>query len=125
MGVQRLHVRASARRRGRITKKVMDSAARVRNSNDGAVNVTVRPMTTRDEGRGFGVLETLSPELARDLCDAFSLARIGSGPRKNRGESTTAVRRALRLAGRITAFLLVAAIAVSLTIAAMFLIPLP
>ncbi|NIL99911.1 MAG: hypothetical protein GTN89_02915 [Acidobacteria bacterium] len=82
-------------------------------------------MTSRRESRGYGVLETLSPGLARDLGDAFCLAQIGSAPEKEKGKSAGTARGALRFAGRVAVFLLVVAVAVSLTAAVMYLMPLP
>jgi len=88
--------------------------------------VGVQQMTTRSEPRVLGVLETLSPELAKDLGDAFSLARFGSTPaRTATRDSGGAARGALRFAGRVAMFLLVAVVAVSLTVTAMYLMPLP
>jgi hypothetical protein len=83
-------------------------------------------MTTGPKSAPFGVLETLSPELAKDLGDVFSLARIGSTPAKTKPrDSADAARGALRFAGRIAVFLLVAVVAVTLTVTAMYLMPLP
>ncbi len=86
--------------------------------------MSVQQMTARPGRGSFGILETLSPEMARDLGNAFSLARIGTrmstkAPR-NPG---VAARKALRLASRVAAFLLVVVVAVSLTVTAMYLMP--
>jgi len=79
-------------------------------------------MTKRSESRAFGVLNTFSPEMAKELGEAFSLARIGSG--KAPRDSGTA-REVLRFAGRVAVFLLIAVVAVSLTVTAMYLMPFP
>ena len=86
----------------------------------------VQQMTSRPQRRAFGILQTLSPEMAKDLGDAFSLARIGARPgTKSPREPGDTARWALRLVGRVAAFLLVAVVAVSLTVTAMYLMPLP
>jgi hypothetical protein len=83
-------------------------------------------MTSRSESAGLGVLGTLSPEMARDLGDAFSLAHLGSFSRNPAPvEKTGAARGALRLVGRLAAFLLVAAVALSFAVIAVYLLPLP
>ena len=108
----------------------MDFSPGVRTPFDTGKNMGVQQMTRRSEGGSFGLLETLSPELAKDLGEAFSLSRIGSGPgRKIPREVGNTARGALRLAGHITVFLLVAVVAVSVAVSvavtAMYLMPLP
>lgn len=78
----------------------------------------VHKMTTRTETASFGILGSLSPEMARDLGDAFSLQRIGA--ESSRGKRSDA-NAALRLASRALAFLAVTVVAVSLTVAALYL----
>ena len=81
---------------------------------------------SRPEGGSFGVLETLSPEMAKDLGDAFSLASIANRsmnqPHRDTGETTPG---AVRFAGSVVLCLLVAVVAVSVTVTALYLIPLP
>ena len=70
----------------------------------------------------MGVLGTLSPEMARDLGEAFSLDQIGARQDEQReARSSAAGRGALRLASRAAAFLAVTAVAVSLTLTALYL----
>jgi hypothetical protein len=110
----------------RITKSVLDTAARVRTSNGRVKPMGVQQMTPGPKTGPFGVLETLSPEMAKDLGDVFSLARIGSTPAKTAApDSSETARGALRFAGRVAVFLLAAVVAVSLTATAMYLMPLP
>lgn len=108
----------------RITKNVMDMSGGVRTTSHGVKALGVRQLRTPPNRGSCGVLETLSPEMARDLGDAFSLDRIGSRrrPRATR-DSATAARGALRFAGRIAVFVLVAVVAVSFTLTAMYLLP--
>jgi hypothetical protein len=109
----------------RIKKNVMNSGRRVRTSLGKNQPIGTQQMPTRNESASFGLLETLSPEMAKDLGDAFSLARIGtSRARTAPTESNEAARGALRFAGRLAVFLLVAVVAVSITLTAMYLIPL-
>ncbi len=85
----------------------------------------VQQLSTQQGTRPSNLLETLSPELAKDLGDAFSLARIGSGPARDPGrgsESTT--RGLLRFASRVAVFLLIAVVAISLSAGAIYLMPL-
>jgi len=115
----------SLTRLSRVTKSVMDSEACVRTSLGKTKPRDAQRMTTQTGSRALGVLETLSPEMARDLDDAFSLARIGSTQAKAAPrESNGAARGALRFAGRLAVFLLVTVVAVSLTVTVMYLMPL-
>ena len=132
MGVQQLTARSDRAsfdadtNSTRITKSMMDMGARVRTPNGRVNPMGAQQMTTGPKPGPFGVLETLSPEMAKDLGDVFSLARIGSTPAKTKPrDSADAARGALRFAGRIAVFLLVAVVAVTLTVTAMYLMPLP
>lgn len=110
----------------RITKSAMQTAAWVRTSLGGVKSMAVQEMTTRSERGSFGILEILSPEMARDLGSAFSLARIATKTAtKNPRDPGAAARGVLRFASRVAAFLLVVVVAVSLTVTAMYLVPLP
>jgi hypothetical protein len=100
----------------------MDSGDGVRKHFGRSSQLGVQRMTKRSESRAFGVLNTFSPEMAKELGEAFSLARIGSG--KAPQDSGTA-REVLRFAGRVAVFLLIAVVAVSLTVTAMYLMPFP
>ena len=62
-----------------ITKVAMESTLGVRTP-IGAVKTTmgVQHMTTSTETESYGLLGTLSPAMARDLGDAFSLQKIGA-----------------------------------------------
>ena len=86
----------------------------------------VQQPTARPAPGSFGILETLSPEMARDLGNAFCLAGIGTKTAtkipRNPG---VAARKALRFVSHVAAFLLVVVAAVSLTVTAMYLMPLP
>ena len=82
-------------------------------------------MTTRTETEPYGLLGSLSPELAKDLGDAFSLRTIGAAgtsPPKRGSVSTS--RLVLRLAGRAAAFISVTAFAVLVTTTALYLMQL-
>ena len=84
----------------------------------------VQHMTTTTETDSYGLLGTLSPEMARDLGDAFSLQKIGaSGTSRPRRDNDTG-RAALRFASRAAAFLSVTAFAVLLTASALYLMQL-
>ena len=83
-------------------------------------------LTARPALGSFGILETLSPEMARDLGNAFCLAGIGTKTAtKTPRNPGVAAREALRFVSHVAAFLLVAAAAVSHTVTAMYLMPLP
>ncbi len=85
----------------------------------------VQHMTTRTETESYGLLGTLSPEMARDLGDAFSLQKIGSAQSSRpKRESDAPGRAALRLAGRAAAFVSVTAFALAITATAMYLMQL-
>ena len=87
--------------------------------------IGVQHMTTTTETEPYGLLGTLSPEMARDLGDAFSLQKIGaSGTSRPRRDSDSTSRAALRLASRVAAFLSVTAFAVLLTGTALYLMQL-
>ncbi len=108
----------------RITKNALETAARVRTPLVRVKPMGVPQLTALPARVSCGILETLSPEMARDLGNAFCLARIGTqmvtkAPRK----PGVAAREALRFASRIAAFLLVVVVAVSLTVTAMYLVP--
>ena len=109
----------------RITKNAMEKAAPVRTSLGEVKSMGVQKMTTRSERGAFGILERLSPEMARDLGGVFSLARIETKvlPKSPR-ERGAAARGALRFASGVAAFLLVVVVAVSLTVTAFYLVPL-
>ena len=82
-------------------------------------------MTTRTDTNSLGVLGALSPQMAQDIGEAFSLERIGRlespDPKKS---ATPSSRRALRLASRAAAMLLVTVVAVALSLAALVLVQL-
>jgi len=110
----------------RNTENGVETAAPVRTPLAGVHPMSVQQPTARPAPGSFGILETLSPEMARDLGDAFCLAGIGTkAATKIPRNPGVAAREALRFVSHVAAFLLVAAAAVSLTVTAMYLMPLP
>ena len=84
--------------------------------------VGVQHMTTQTETQPYGVLGTLSPEMAKDIGDAFSLKTIGAaGALRPERDSDSTSRAALRLASRAAAFISVTAFAVAVTATALYL----
>ena len=100
----------------------MESVARVRTSVEQVQPVGVQKVTSAPATDNGGLLESLSPEMAREIGDAFSLDKIGSKPqvRRRTDRSRGARSGAVRFAGRIAAFLLVTGLAVSVTVAALY-----
>jgi len=127
MGVHQMTTRMGAGQRSRlVTKNVMDIKSGVRTLHGTVESMSIQRMTPRPHSGALSVLESLSPEMARDLGQAFSLAQIGSSSRKPApAEETGAARGALRMVGRLAAFMLVAIVAVSLAATALYLLPLP
>ena len=82
----------------------------------------VQQMTRTTADDGCGVLESLSPEMARELGDAFSVEKIGSQPLPvRRTEKRHGVRDgAKRIAGQVAALVVVSGLAVGVTAAALY-----
>lgn len=84
----------------------------------------VQHMTTRTEVDPYGVLGTLSPKLAKDLGQAFSLESIGKekAPKSGRARDMAITGSgAVRFAGQAAAVLLVAGVALALTTGVLYL----
>jgi hypothetical protein len=105
-----------------ITKVAMESTLGVRTPISRVNEVGLQHMTTTTETDSYGLLGTLSPEMARDLGDAFSLQKIGaSGTSRPRRDKDSTRREALRFASRAAAFVMVSAFVVLLTATALYL----
>lgn len=110
----------------RHTENTVETVAPVRTPLAGVNSMGVQQPIARPAPGSFGILETLSPEMARDLGNAFCVGGIGTKTAtKNPRNSGAAAREALRFVSHVAAFLLVAAVAVSLAATAMYLMPSP
>jgi hypothetical protein len=102
----------------------MESLARISTAVGSAQPVGRHKIPAAQSDNAVSVLETLSPEMAREIGQAFSLATIGRRPlpQKRREDRAGGAREGLlKLASRVAAFVTVSAIAVLLTVAALYL----
>ena len=102
----------------------MESLARINTAVEPVQRVGLHQIPTAQSDNAVSVLETLSPEMAREIGHAFSLATIGQRPlpQKRRDDRTGGARQGLyKLASRVAAFFVVSAVAVLLTVAALYL----